>query len=138
MLITRQEVLKVFFDGGSRPNPGPMEIAVVARGQTWFFDELGIGNSSDAEWAALCVAAEIAQSLGVPSYDLIGDSRGIINQAAGIVRSRSSSARAHLARYNAVTAASAPRRLRWIPREQNLAGIALTRRRNAGRHAGVN
>lgn len=45
--------LKIFFDGGCQPNPGKIEVAVVTRGQSHFFDDLGRGTSSDAEWLAL-------------------------------------------------------------------------------------
>jgi ribonuclease HI len=45
--------LKIFFDGGCRPNPGRIEVALVARGMTYFDDDLGCGSSSDAEWIAL-------------------------------------------------------------------------------------
>lgn len=120
--------LKVYFDGGCRPNPGRMEVAVVARGRTYFFDDLGEGSSSDAEWLALRQALAVAQSLGVASFDLLGDSRGIIAQASGTVPCRTPAARAHRAAYLAAAAAHPPRRLRWRPRHQNLAGIALSRR----------
>ena len=126
--MTRVSPLKVFFDGGCRPNPGRIEVAVVARGQTWIFDDLGEGSSSDAEWLALCRALEIAQSLAQPIFDLVGDSRSVIKQASEAVLTRSPSARNNRDRYKAAAAALPPRRLRWIPRAQNLAGIALSRR----------
>jgi hypothetical protein len=47
--MNRRRRLKVYFDGGCRPNPGVIEVAVVARGATYFFDDLGCGTSSDAE-----------------------------------------------------------------------------------------
>lgn len=123
--------LKIFFDGGCRPNPGRIEVAVVAGGQTWFFDDLGEGSSSDAEWLALCLALEVAQSLAEPIFDLVGDSRSVVDQASGAAPCRSISARNHRARYEAAAADLPPRRLRWIGRHQNLAGIALTRRHNS-------
>ena len=128
--MPRIPTLKIFFDGGCRPNPGKIEVAVVARGQTWFFDDLGEGSSGDAEWLALCRALEIAQSLDRPAFDLVGDSRSVIDQATGAMPCRSISARNHRDRYEAAAAALPPRRLRWIPRQQNLAGIALSRRRS--------
>ena len=126
-------VLKVFFDGGCRPNPGRIEVAVVARGQTRFFDDLGVGSSSDAEWLALCLALEIAQALAEPVFDLLGDSRSVIEQASGAAPCRRLSALDHLVRYQAAAATLPPRRLRWIPRQQNLAGVALAGRRNSAR-----
>jgi ribonuclease HI len=103
---------------------------VVARGQCWFFDDLGKGSSSDAEWLALCQALAVAQSLGVPCFDLVGDSRSVIAQAGGAMPCRNPAALAFRDRYGAAAAANPPRRLRWTPRHQNLAGIALQHRRN--------
>lgn len=123
--------LRIFFDGGCRPNPGRIEVAVVAGGAVHFFDELGEGSSGDAEWLAICCALEVAHSLGVPAFDLLGDSRGVIEQASGAAPCRTPAARCHLARFHAAAAPALPRRLRWIPRNQNLAGIALARRHAA-------
>ncbi|HZF95468.1 MAG TPA: reverse transcriptase-like protein [Allosphingosinicella sp.] len=120
--------LKVFFDGGCRPNPGRIEAAVVARGETWFFDDLGTGTNEDAEWLALRLALETAQSLGGGAFDLIGDAAHVIAVANGTARCRSAGSRDHLARFKEAAAAGAPRRVRWIARTQNLAGIALAPR----------
>ncbi|URD60929.1 reverse transcriptase-like protein [Sphingomonas sp. KRR8] len=124
--------LKIYFDGGCRPNPGRMEAAVVVRGQVHFFDDLGVGSSSDAEWLALCHALEVAQASGEPLFDLVGDSRGVIGQASGAMPCRTPAARLHRGRFLAAASTLPPRRLRWIPRQQNLAGIALARRRDPG------
>lgn len=120
--------LKIFFDGGARPNPGRIEAAVVARGEVTLFDDLGTGSNGDAEWLALLAALEVAHSLGVSAFDLLGDSRAVIEQATGLVPCRTPAARAFLTRFREAAAANPPRRLRWIPRAQNLAGIALARR----------
>lgn len=121
--------LKIFFDGGCQPNPGDLEVAVVARGATYFFDNLGCGTSSDAEWLALRLALKLAQSLDEPQFDLIGDSLEVIRQANGSARCRSISAADHLAKYEECAAAGRPGRLIWTPRGQNLAGIALAGRK---------
>jgi ribonuclease HI len=126
---TRVRPLKVFFDGGCRPNPGPIETAVVARGVAYFFDDLGSGTSHDAEWLALRMALQVAQSLGVPEFELVGDCANVIAQAKGDARCRTQAATDHHARFQEAAAAAPPRRIRWIPRTQNLAGIALARRR---------
>jgi ribonuclease HI len=128
--VIRPTPLKIFFDGGCRPNPGAIEAAVVARGQIRFFDDLGEGGSSDAEWLALCLALEVAHGLEVGSFDLIGDSRSIIAQANGTVPCRSVSALSYRDRFRAGCAIQSPRRIRWVPRQQNLAGIALSQRRD--------
>jgi ribonuclease HI len=126
----RIQRLKVYFDGGCRPNPGPMVAAVVARGGAWFFDDLGNGTSTDAEWLALCKALEVAQSLDAAEFDLIGDSLEVVRVASGAARPGSLSVANHFALYEACAAQGRPRRVKWAPRWQNLAGIAL-----AGRNA---
>jgi ribonuclease HI len=122
--------LKVFFDGGCRPNPGRIEVAVVARGLTYFFDELGCGTSSDAEWAALRMALQVAHTLGEPDFELIGDNANVIAQANGFSKCGTEQALDHYARFQESAAPGHPKRVRWIRRSQNLAGIALARRRS--------
>jgi ribonuclease HI len=125
----RQRRLKIFFDGGCQPNPGRLEVAVVARGVSYYFDDLGSGTSNDAEWLALRLALRLGQSLGERDFDLIGDCVGVIAQANGLSRCRTQASVEHRARFRELAAPSPPRRVRWIARTQNLAGIALARRR---------
>jgi ribonuclease HI len=120
--------LKIFFDGGCRPNPGPIEVAVVARGAACLHDDLGSGTSEDAEWLALRMALQHAQSLGEPHFDLIGDCANVIAQANGTAKCRTPAAAEHRAAFLKAAAAAPPARIRWIARNQNLAGIALARR----------
>ena len=78
--------VKIFFDGGCRPNPGRIEAAVVVRGQTYLFDDLGEGTNSDAEWRALICAVEVAQSLALTDVELIGDAVEVIIQKVDVLR----------------------------------------------------
>ncbi|HEX8468483.1 MAG TPA: reverse transcriptase-like protein [Allosphingosinicella sp.] len=121
--------LKIFFDGGCRPNPGRIEAAVVARGVTYYFDDLGSGTSSDAEWLALTLALRLGQSLGERDFDLIGDCANVVAQANGSSRCRTQAAVEHRSRFLESAASGPPKRIGWIARTQNLAGIALARRR---------
>ncbi|MEZ0243630.1 MAG: ribonuclease HI [Sphingomonas sp.] len=116
--------LKIFFDGGCRPNPGAMEIAVVAGGKAHIRRDLGHGTRADAEWLALIEAVKIAQSLGVRDPVLLGDAADIIGQANGTLKARGGNAR-HLETFRAL--AATPPRIRHIKRTQNLAGIVLAR-----------
>lgn len=122
--------VKIFFDGGCRPNPGRMEAAIVLRGETRFYDDLGYGTSNDAEWIALHLALQIAHTLGETDFELIGDGANVIRQANGLSKCRTEAACRHYAAYQARAAAAPPQRVRWISRNQNLAGIALARRRS--------
>lgn len=116
--------VKIFFDGGCRPNPGAIEIAVVAAGRTTIVRDLGEGTSADAEWLALIHALTIACALDTPDFVLLGDSADIIAKANGTVKARRADL-PHLTRFRAL--AVTPPRLRYVKRAQNLAGIALAR-----------
>jgi len=118
--------LKIFFDGGCRPNPGRMEAAVVVRGVVHLFDDLGFGSNGDAEWLALIRALEMAQSLGLANIELIGDARGVIEQANLAVRN--GHGQDHAGTFAGLAAITTPARIRWIKRSRNLAGIALAAR----------
>ncbi len=120
--------LKIYFDGGCRPNPGPVEVAAVVRGVARIREDLGHGSNGDAEWLALIHALEVAQGMGEAHFELVGDSRNVIAQANGTVRSRSPGDKAHFERFIALAAKHPPARIRWIKRAQNLAGIALAAR----------
>lgn len=124
----RERRLKIFFDGGCRPNPGRMETAVVARGVTHYRGDLGHGTNNDAEWLALIHALEVAIATGATAFELVGDAALVINQANGVWKCRSDALRGHLARFAALAAGRAPIRIRHVGRSQNLAGIALAAR----------
>lgn len=119
--------LKIFFDGGCRPNPGRIEAAVVVRGVQYLFDDLGRGTNSDAEWLALICALELAQSLNLTDIELIGDALEVIQQARMVV-STGRARHGHAAKLLALIAGKPLAGIRWIKREQNLAGIALAAR----------
>ncbi len=123
----RPRPLKLFFDGGCRPNPGMMETAVVARGMTHHRPELGHGTNNDAEWLALIDAVTLASSLGERDIVLVGDSALVLSQAKGLWPPRSDALRAHLETFRLLAPAFASIRFRQVNRSQNLAGIALER-----------
>ncbi|MFM6932414.1 MAG: ribonuclease HI [Novosphingobium sp.] len=116
--------LKVFFDGGCRPNPGPIEAAVVVRGTAYLFDDLGQGSNRDAEWLALIRALRLVQSLALADVTLMGDAAEIIQHANEALRT-GRARHDHAATFLALACATPNLRLRWIKRAQNLAGIAL-------------
>ncbi|NIJ36077.1 ribonuclease HI [Sphingopyxis panaciterrae] len=117
---------KIYFDGGCRPNPGTMEIAVVAGGVAYIDRDAGQGSSMDAEWLALIAALRLARERGLADFVLLGDAAAVVAQANGTVRARGGAA-AHLAVFRALAGDGPAPRVRHIKRTQNLAGIALTR-----------
>ena len=117
---------KVYFDGGCRPNPGAMEIAVAARGREYLRRNLGPGTAMDAEWLALIEALTLARSLGLASFILLGDAAAVIRQAQGKAKCPLA-VRHHYERFRILAAGAEPISIRYVRRAQNLAGIALAR-----------
>ena len=117
---------KIYFDGGCRPNPGPMEIAVVTGGVATVERDIGTGSSLDAEWLALIAALRLARGRGLIDFVLLGDAAAVIAQATGKVRVHGRVA-GHLAAFRALADEGPAPRIRHIGRAQNLAGIALAK-----------
>ena len=118
--------LKIFFDGGCRPNPGTMEIAVVIGGEVHIERDIGHGTSMDAEWLALIHALCLARTLELNDIVLLGDSAAVVAQANGTAKVRGDSA-IHLQTFQTMIDPAHPPHIRRIKRAQNLAGIALAR-----------
>jgi ribonuclease HI len=118
--------VKIFFDGGCRPNPGAMEIAVVVGGRAHVVRDLGEGTSMDAEWLALIHALRTARALDLSDFVLMGDAAAVIDQATGVVKCRGSNA-THLQAFRALFEGDGPPSIRYVKRSQNLAGIALAK-----------
>lgn len=97
------------------------------RGAVYLYDELGTGTNSDAEWLALIRAVELSQSLDLGVVELIGDALEVIRQANRAVKNGHAKP-GHLADFLALVGKGPPVKIRWIKREQNLAGIALAAR----------
>jgi ribonuclease HI len=57
--------LNVYFDGGCRPNPVRIEVAVMERRGVRVFEDLGHGMNGDAEWQALIHEMHLSQALGL-------------------------------------------------------------------------
>jgi ribonuclease HI len=125
--MTYGQSTKLFFDGGCRPNPGPIECAVVRKGVTHYRHDLGEGTNSDAEWLAAIHALEIAHLEGDRDITLLGDSTLVVTQASGKARCRSADLEVHRSRFAALAERFDRVRIRHIGRAQNLAGIALAR-----------
>ncbi|BCA61191.1 hypothetical protein HMP09_0425 [Sphingomonas sp. HMP9] len=118
---------KLFFDGGCRPNPGPIECAVVRKGITYYRHDLGDGTNSDAEWLAAIHALEVASQNGDRDVTLVGDSTLVVTQANGTARCRSAVLEAHRVSFAEMALRFNRVRIRHIGRTQNLAGIALAK-----------
>ncbi|HMO76463.1 MAG TPA: ribonuclease HI [Sphingopyxis sp.] len=99
---------KIYFDGGARPNPGAMEIAVVCGGVVVIDDRPGVGSSLDAEWLALIAAARMARERGLTDAVLLGDAAAVVAQANGAAWARGGAAAPALIAAAPVQGASGP------------------------------
>lgn len=120
--------IKIYFDGGCRPNPGRMETAVVTGGAAVVVRDAGIGSSMDAEWLALIAAMRLARDLELTNFILLGDAMTVVEQATGALPAKGE-ASDHLAAFQALVGDGPMPIVRHIKRTQNLAGIALARGR---------
>lgn len=116
--------MKVFFDGGSRPLPLGMELAVVIGGRSYIKRDLGPGTGMDAEWLALIEAMRHAHERGLVDPVLLGDAAAVIAQANGSARCPPACLR-HLQLFRLLPRPPGRVRIRYVKRTQNLAGIAL-------------
>jgi ribonuclease HI len=117
--------MKIWFDGGCRPNPGKIVTAVVAGGHVRLRTDHGAGDNNDAEWLALLDALALARGLGVKDLVLLGDSAMVVDHARGRARRVPARFRAFLAQFRAGVDGFDRVRVRHVGRAQNLAGIAL-------------
>lgn len=114
---------RIWFDGGCRPNPGPIESAVVIGGVADIRRTGQQGDNEDAEWSALLHALDRARAEGLTDIVLMGDSLSVIRQARGDQRGR----QRWLDRFREAAQGFDRVRLRHVGRKQNLAGITLER-----------
>lgn len=118
--------VKIYFDGGYRPEPRGMEVAVVIAGRCYLERDLGAGSSMDAEWLALLHAMRLARDLEVADPVFLGDALAVILQATGKARCPETHLR-HLRAFRAIERQIGCRHLRYLKRTRNLAGIELAR-----------
>lgn len=114
---------RLFFDGATNPNPGPMgvgavlyeddkEIASVAC-------QAGHGTNNQSEYMALLCALALAAKHNIKEVEVCGDSQLIINQMTGVWKCSQETlsvlqeqAQARAAAFDRIT-------YRWVRRNQN-------------------
>lgn len=120
--------MKIYFDGGCKPNPGQMEVGVVFDGSTKHHDQYGHGTNNQAEWLALIWAMGLAEEQGLQDITLIGDSKLVISQAQGIWKCNQPELRAFLQAFQERRKTFRSVELVHVRRHLNLAGIYLEQR----------
>ncbi|MCW3134503.1 MAG: ribonuclease HI family protein [Methanophagales archaeon] len=73
--------MKVYVDGGCRPNPGKMAIAITDQyGNPLSKKFLGDGTNNEAEYLAVIKAIELAKDKGETELTIYTDSQLVANQ----------------------------------------------------------
>ena len=117
--------VKVYFDGGCKPNPGMMEIGVVIEDGPSFHKKLWYGTNNQAEWLALLWAMGLAASRELAEVEFIGDSKLVISQASGSWKCNKPELRDYLKDFNVRKKEFTRVHLTHVLRDSNLAGIYL-------------
>ncbi|MBC7659500.1 MAG: ribonuclease HI family protein [Chitinophagaceae bacterium] len=81
----KTEQVKIYFDGGSRGNPGPASGAAYAdydggRERACFLES---ATNNEAEYRGLLMGIELARELKLPSVLFLGDSKLVVMQVSG-------------------------------------------------------
>ena len=120
--------IKIYFDGGCKPNPGKMEICVIIDNNGVLEPhvnlEIGDGTNNLAEWAALVWAASIAAERGYTSVTFYGDSNNIVNQANNIWKIKEKNFLPFKTQFVNLNN-SVQGTVMYVPRESNKAGVYL-------------
>ena len=134
---------KLFFDGGSRGNPG-----IAGCGAVMYDDLSGkklwslsafLGHdktNNQAEYAALCFGLEEALKRGVSSIQVFGDSTLVVKQVQGVWKVKNAGMRVWHSKALALGKKFKRFRICFVPREENKVADALANEGMDGRREG--
>jgi ribonuclease HI len=117
-------LVKVYFDGGSRGNPGPSACGVVFADEDdrvfWQANrKLGELTNNMAEYSGLVMALELALEHGWRRLRIFADSELIVKQMTGVYRVKHPDMKRMAARAAALIQQCESFKISHIPREQN-------------------
>jgi ribonuclease HI len=120
--------MKIYIDGSSRGNqlgPGKRrgKIAVVM-GNEEFVEDVGDVTNNQAEYMALIKALEMVRGRGLKKIDIYSDSELLVKQVKGEYKVRDPNLKTYYFRVMKLLR-GLDVTLRWVPREDNLAGKLL-------------
>jgi ribonuclease HI len=119
--------MKIYFDGGAKPNPGALECAVVSDDGSikHHSKTLGHGTNNEAEWIGFLWAVGLAAEMKGP-VEIVGDSLLVINQAKGSWKCNKENLQGFLKQFREFPEDVRSRlKLTQVPRKINLAGIFI-------------
>lgn len=119
----KSNIPTLFFDGGSRGNPGPAAgagVIIMPDGQrhtvTQFLDNT---TNNVAEYTGLIVGLTKAGELGIEELAVCGDSNLVVNQVNGKWKIKQPHLRELAVQANSLMAQFRQVKLFWVPREEN-------------------
>lgn len=135
---TQSPQATLYFDGGSRGNPGVAAGAAVLMledGRSFSCSQyFQRATNNEAEYTGLIIGLEKAQALGLTSLEIRGDSQLVINQVKGDWKVKSESLRPFYERACRLIAQFDYIRYQWIERAKNhLADAAANQCMNEGK-----
>lgn len=120
--------MEIWFDGACRGNPGPSGAGVLLRyegGEERLQRALGRKTNNEAEYEALILGLETALERGATSVRVFGDSKLVIEQAAGRWRVRAGNLRGYSMQVHVLAAGFEQIEFCWVPRARNARADAL-------------
>lgn len=128
----------LYFDGGSRGNPGiaaGAAVIILAEGNSLTMTRyMERATNNEAEYTGLIIGLEKAQELGLKSLEIRGDSQLVINQVKGDWKVKSDSLRPFYQRAYQLVTKFDRISWRWIERAKNsLADAAANHCMDAGK-----
>lgn len=116
-------IATLYFDGGSRGNPGVAAGAAVLvftdKRSVTVSQYLPRATNNEAEYTGLAIGLEKARELGVKKLKIHGDSQLVINQVKGAWKLKSENLRSLLTRVKKLLTEFEKVELEWIERSRN-------------------
>lgn len=118
--------MKIYFDGGASPNPGPAEVAIVSEdGSIMSHQMIGVQTNNEAEYIALLVAMETALKLKLKNVEFVGDSMLVVMQSKGSWKVKNERMQALNDEVLSLKKKLPGAIFSWIARDENLAGMYI-------------
>jgi ribonuclease HI len=115
------DVVTIYFDGGSRGNPGPASGAAFTEAKGGLAKSLYLprATNNEAEYHGLILATHLAKEHDFQNVRFLGDSQLVVNQVLGEWKAKSPIMSELLAKVHAELRQLPKWMIKWIPRAEN-------------------
>ena len=121
-------MFKLYFDGGSRGNPGPSGCGWYINDSLKGYNSLGIATNNQAEYRGMINGLKVALKYGIEDIEVYGDSKLVIEHMKGNWKVKSSNT---IPLWKEAKTLSDKFRIisfSWIPRSKNTLADELANR----------